>query len=84
MTLSLRLEKELAKRLETAASARGVSKSELVRQCVQRYLDEDEQAPSAWEMGRHLFGKHGSGRSDLSENCEEILREKFGAKKSRH
>jgi predicted DNA-binding protein len=73
MTISLRLEEDLARRLEAAAKAQGISKSEFIRQCVGQYLGSDEQKPTAWEAGKHLFGRHGSGRSDLSERCEEIL-----------
>ena len=84
MTVSLRLDELLAKRLEVAAKARGISKSELIRQCLDDYLSNGDQQPSVWEQGKHLFGRHGSGRSDLSEKCEDILRERFRAKASRH
>lgn len=84
MTISLRLDDDLARRLQTAASARGISKSELVRQCVIQFLGNEQQSTTAWEAGRHLFGRHGSGRGDLSERCEEILRDTFRAKAGCH
>ena len=82
--VSLRLEKPLAKRLEAAAKAKGIPKSQLIRQCLEEYLANDEQQPTAWERGRHLLGRHGSGRTDLAERCEEILRETFPAKTIRN
>ena len=83
MTISLRLDSQLAKRLDAAAGAKGVSKSELIRRCLDEYLENEDQRPTAWEMGKHLFGRHGSGRSDLSKNSEQILRERFRAKANR-
>ncbi len=84
MTISLRLDPQTAKRLETLAKAYGVSKSELIRRCLDEYLRDAENGPTVWEAGGHYFGRHGSGHSDRSERCEEILREKFRAKTDRH
>jgi hypothetical protein len=30
-----------------------------------------------WEAGKHLFGRHGSGRSDLSTTYKKVLRERL-------
>ena len=83
MTVSLRLDKQLEKKLSSAAEAKGISKSALLRRCLEEYLAAEAKKPTAWEAGKHLFGKHGSGRTDLSENGEEILRERFRGQKNR-
>jgi hypothetical protein len=77
MTFSLRLDNRLEKKLATAAKGKGVSKSELIRRCLEEYLETETNKPTAWESGKHLFGRHGSGRTDFSENCEQILIETF-------
>ncbi len=83
MTLSIRLDAELEQRLESAAVVAGVSKSEFVRQCLQERLAELPAGDSrrAWELGKHLFGKFGSGRTDVSQNSEQILGELFDEKR---
>lgn len=77
MTVSLRLDQELSNRLDALAEQTGRSKSDLLRESLKEYLERNNVRPSAWELGKHLFGKVGSGRSDLSINSEQILREKL-------
>lgn len=87
MTISLRLDDELARRVEAAAEERGLSKSEFIRQCLTEQLDQTERRPTAWEVGKDLFGCCHSGTGDLSTRTEEIVREKihekFAAKRRR-
>lgn len=83
MTISLRIDKRMAESLSLAAKARGVSKSELIRQCLADYLDEASNRPTAWELGKELFGKVGSGRGDLARRRKQIFREKLNAKSDR-
>ena len=77
MTISLRLDARLAARLQAAAQRRGVSKSELVRQCLCEYLAQAGDRPSAWELGKDLFGKVGSGRTSLARNRKQIVKERL-------
>lgn len=83
MTISIRLEPEVDRKLAAAASQEGVSKSEFVRRCLAKELDARpvDRGKLAWELGKDVFGKHGSGRSDVSENDEKILDEIFDAKR---
>jgi predicted DNA-binding protein len=81
--LTLRLNKDLESALELAATRAGVSKSQLVRQCLERYLADTEPANLAWELGKDLFGAHGSGRGDLSRRRKELVREKIHARRGR-
>jgi predicted DNA-binding protein len=86
MAISLRLSKQLEERLDRAASLAGVSKSEFMRRCLEKELESDENRPSAYELGKDLFGGEGSGRGDLARNAKkivkEIIREK--ARRRRH
>ena len=71
--------KSLAYRSRTVADPRGVPAAELEKLA----REPGKNHPSAFELGKHLFGKYGSGRSGLSENAEQILREKLRAKHRR-
>ena len=77
-TVSLRLDKDLARRLDAAAKAAGVSKSEYIRQCLTAHFNgEVKPPPTAWELGKDLFGCYHSGRGDLSIRAKEIARERI-------
>ena len=81
--LTLRLEKELELALERAAASAGVSKSLLVRDCLAKYLADRASDNRAWELGQDVFGRHGSGRGDLSCRRKQILREKLNGRRRR-
>jgi predicted DNA-binding protein len=83
MTISVRLDDDTERALRRAAKEQGISNSELVRQCLHDYLDRTGDSRFAWELGKEVFGKYGSGRSDLSTKHEEILRDQFRAKRRR-
>ncbi|MCI0685521.1 MAG: ribbon-helix-helix domain-containing protein [Gemmataceae bacterium] len=82
MAISLRLDKETQRKLALAAKAKRVSKSELIRQCLDAYLDAGEQGPTAWELGKDLFGCFDSGRGDLSARAKDIARERIHAQRA--
>jgi len=81
--LTLRLGRKLETALELAADRAGLSKSELVRRCLQRFLDDAEPENRAWELGKDLFGRFGSGDSDLSLRRKELIREKVHGRRGR-
>lgn len=78
--ITLRLDSELEKRLNSIAEVLGISKSELVRKSLLAYLDQVVRS-CAWDLGRDLFGKYSSGRTDLSVNRKSILRQKLRDRK---
>ena len=82
MAISVRLEGRLLRKLAATAKARGISKSELIRQCLDQFLGSTAQEPTAWEVGKELFGCYKSGRSDLSSRAPEIVRERIHARRA--
>jgi len=80
MTISLRLDDRLTRKLVAAAKIRGISKSELIRACLDEYLSSAERGPTPWELGKDLFGCFDSGRGDLSARTKEIARERIHAR----
>lgn len=84
MTITVRLPKDLEAELRTRLADEDIALSDYVRDAIAEKLRrEQERNPSPYELGRELFGKYASGRSDLSENAESILRERLLAKHRR-
>lgn len=86
MTITVRLPDKLEAELRAHLDAEGVGVSEFVRQAIAEKLEKTSVAkprPTAYDLGKHLFGQRGSGRTDLSENAEQILRERLRAKHDR-
>ena len=83
MTISFRLDESLSRELKAAARREGVTASEIVRRSVADYLARREGAATAWELGRELFGRFGSGRSDLSTDRKRLVRERLRARADR-
>jgi hypothetical protein len=81
--LTLRLDKELDRTLAQAAALAGLSKSAFVRKCLSEYLAEAGSNNIAWELGREVFGRRGSGRRDLSRRAKTVVREKIHARRRR-
>ena len=84
MMIAVRLDKELERNLAAVAEQEGVSKSELIRASLKEYLAMKGVRNTPWNLGKGLFGRFGSGRSDLSAHRKRILREKIHARKGRH
>jgi len=84
MTITIRLPEELEEELRVRLDTQGVGLSEFVREAIAEKLDRELAGqPTAYELGKNLFGKHGSGRDDLSTNRKAILGELLRAKHPR-
>ena len=84
MTITIRLPMKLEADLRARLDMRGVGLSDFVRDAIAEKLErEPAEQPSPYALGKHLFGKHGSGRSDLSSNRKTILNEILRAKHRR-
>jgi len=77
---SIRLSPEQEKRLNAVCAAERASKSEIIKQALNRYLADYEASLSPFELGRDLFGKYGSGCDDLSRNYKRRLKDKLREK----
>jgi len=78
--ITLRLDSELEKSINTLARQMGVTKSELIRKSITAFIEKAEH-PSAWELGNNLFGKYASGQENLSQERKVIVKDKIRAKR---
>ncbi|MGZ8920291.1 MAG: ribbon-helix-helix protein, CopG family [Limisphaerales bacterium] len=71
-TISLKLPDLLAKRIETEAKESGRSKSEVVRDALEKsFRSKGKKRPTFYEMTSHLAGS-GKGPGDLSTNKKHL------------
>ena len=80
-TASFRLPPSILRALERAAGRKGVAKSALVRAALQRYLAQQESSGSTGALVDALVTYPGSGKGHLAARGEEILRERFRARR---
>ena len=85
MTITVRLPDDLEIALRARLDTTNVALSEFVRQAIAEKLEREPvpEKPSAYELGKHLFGRYSSGRTDVSENTRKYVREAIIAKHRR-
>lgn len=79
MTLTVKLDEALERSLEERSAERGVPKSVVVKEALAQYLAREPVA--AYEAGKALFGRHGSGDGTLSVRRREAFVEAADAKR---
>jgi len=82
MTITLRIGKDLENIIENESRLKGITKSELIRNCIIQYSGDATNRKSPYELGKNYFDKYGSGKSDLSKNRKKYLGDIFNVKKS--
>src|SRR2546421_7338793 len=86
MPKSLRLGNELEKTLERYCAETGETKSAVIRQSLAEYIvrrQRKRRAPSAWELGKDLFGADRStaGQGNVSGGGEKPIPAKLPVEK---
>ena len=79
MTLTVKLEPALEAMI--AARCRAEGSSAIVQEALRAYLERNPK--SAFELGKEVFGKRGSGTSDLSERRHDYYAGLANAKRRR-
>jgi Arc/MetJ-type ribon-helix-helix transcriptional regulator len=84
MTITIRLSEKLEADLRARIEMQGVGLSDFVRDAIAEKLErETTEKLSPYELGKDLFGRHGSGRNDLSSGRKAILNEVLRGKHRR-
>ena len=78
--ITLRLDPQLEQLLKNTAENLGLSKSELIRRSIFDYIGR-LKTRDAWDAGQDLFGRHASGRDDLSARRKELVKDRIRAKR---
>lgn len=80
MTLTVRLDHKVEEELAVYAVRNGMSKSEAVKRGLKLLFESTPPNKTPYELGKHLFGRHSSGRTDGSENVSKYVKEAIRAK----
>lgn len=72
-TISLRINSREAALIETLAREFQLTQSDVLKEGLAALQEKLRQERSAYDIGKDLFGLHGSGRRDLSQRRKEIF-----------
>lgn len=77
----IQLTEEQTEQLDEVARQQGVSRSELIRQAVDNWLDTHNTASSAdrRERAKDAVGMFASGEADVSERHDDFLEEEYAS-----
>lgn len=79
MTLTVRLSLRVEQTLAEYCVERKITKSAAVKQAIENLLEVEARPPSAYDLGRDLFGPETDEApiDDLASNSKRLLREHF-------
>jgi len=78
---TVRLPEGLEKKLDDTSKAEKRSKSDLIKEALERYFNREEPEKDPYELGKEYFGRYGSGEKDLSTTYKARIKEKIDAKR---
>ena len=79
---TVRLPADLEKKLDAASRTDKRSKSDVIKEALERYFDREEPEKDSYELGKEYFGQYGSGDGTLSKSYKARIKEKLDAKRS--
>ncbi len=72
----IQLTEQQARALRELAAEKGVSMAELIRQAVERVIEENER-DEKWRRALSAMGQYRSGLTDVAENHDKYLDEDY-------
>ena len=81
---TVRLPMEMEQKLEILARRKHKSKTDLIREALEKFLFQEESEKDSYELGEEYFGKYGSGKGTLSTTYKAGIKEKINAKYNTH
>jgi hypothetical protein len=70
----------MEQKLTIVAKTRNRSKSDLIKEALEKYFFQEEDTKDSYEIGESYFGKYGSGNGGLSIKYKKMIKEKLHAK----
>ena len=81
---TVRLPSEIEQKLDSLSRSKHKSKSELIKEALEVFFNQEEAGKDSYEIGQEYFGKYGSGIGSLSINYKNKLKEKLNVKYHSH
>ncbi len=75
--LTIRLNPDMEEKLKTLAAHNNMTKTDIVKEALEDYYAKLEMKDNPYEHGKDLFGKYGSGKTDLSVTYKKTMKEKL-------
>ena len=70
---TVRLPLEIEQRLEILSRQKHKSKTEIIKEALERLFYQEESEKDSYELGKELFGRYGSGDGSLSVTYKERI-----------
>jgi hypothetical protein len=70
--------------LEILARKKHKSKTDIIREALEKLFIQEESEKDSYELGEEYFGKYGSGDGSLSITYKDKLKDKINAKLNSH
>ncbi len=78
--ISVRLPKDLESKIDKLSKQGNTTKSNIIKEALEKYINEEENKSNPYLLGKDLFGRYGSGKGDLSKTYKTKLKDKIGEK----
>jgi hypothetical protein len=83
VTLTVRLPPRVEEELARYCVSRRLTKSQVVKEALERLLARAAETPTPYELGARGFGSDTTAPRDVARNTKRLLRERFRAKARR-
>ena len=82
MAISVRLPSRVEQKLAEYCVSHKLSKSQAVKQALERLLESGERAPSPYELGSDIFARHEqiAPSEDIARHSKRLLRDRLKGK----
>lgn len=77
MALTVRLPAHLEQELNVYCAARRITKSDAVKQALERLLSETATQATPYELGKSGFGADDTHDGDVARNTKRLIKERF-------
>ena len=78
---TVRLPAETRNKLLTLSRIKGKTKSDIIKESLDMYYEQEENDIDSFTLGEAFFGKYGSGEDDRATTYKERIKEKLKARK---
>ncbi len=83
MPLTVRLPPRVEQELKEYCVTRRITKSDAVKEALERLLAESSGQAAPYELGKDGFGADDSSRGNIARNTKRLIRERFRGKARR-